>query len=121
MKVLVLAENYSTPDGVVSLHYIHSRNKWYIEDGIEVSVISFRAKYDYQIDGVNVYTEKSYKDKLSSDTFDIVISHAPNLKNHLRFLKKFGNSFDNIVFYFHGHEVLKTSEVYPESQVQNLV
>ena len=114
MKILVLAENYSTPDGIVSLHYIHSRNKYYVEEGIDVSVISFRAEHDYEIDGIKVYTIKSYKEKLYSNRFDLVLLHAPNLKHHLRFIKKYGNRFDNIVFYFHGHEVLRTSKIYPK-------
>lgn len=67
MRILVLAENYTTPDGLVSLHYIHSRNKWYVDEGINVSVLSFKAKYDYEIDGVKVYTLKSYKEKLYSN------------------------------------------------------
>lgn len=114
MKILVLAENYSTPDGIVSLHYIHSRNEYYVEEGIDVSVISFRAEHDYEIDGIKVYTIKSYKEKLYSNRFDLVLLHAPNLKHHLRFIKKYGNRFNNIVFYFHGHEVLRTSKIYPK-------
>lgn len=113
MKILVLAENYSTLDGIVSLHYIHSRNKCYVEEGVDVSVISFRSEYDYEIDGVKVYTIKSYKEKLFSDKFNILLLHAPNLKHHLRFLKKYENNFNNIIFYFHGHEVLRTSKIYP--------
>lgn len=113
MRILVLAENYTTPDGLVSLHYIHSRNKWYVDEGINVSVLSFKAKYDYEIDGVKVYTLKSYKEKLYSNNYDLVLLHAPNLKHHLIFIKKYENRFKNIVFYFHGHEVLRTSKIYP--------
>ncbi|NLL04831.1 MAG: glycosyltransferase family 4 protein [Clostridiaceae bacterium] len=114
MKILVLAEDYSTTDGLVSLHYIHSRNKWYIEKNLDVSVISFRTKNDYKIDGVKVYTIKSYKEKLMSQDFDLVLSHAPNIKHHLKFLNKYGDKFNNIIFYFHGHEVLRTSKIYPK-------
>lgn len=114
MRILVLAENYTTPDGLVSLHYIHSRNKWYVDEGINVSVLSFKAKYDYEIDGVKVYTLKSYKEKLYSNNYDLVLLHAPNLKHHLTFILKYGNRFDNIVFYFHGHEALRRSKIYPK-------
>jgi glycosyltransferase involved in cell wall biosynthesis len=41
-------------------------------------------------------------------------SHAPNLKNHYRFLKKYGDKFSKIIFFFHGHEVLNCLKVYPK-------
>ena len=114
LKILVLAENYTKPDSLVSLHYIHSRNVLYLENGIDVSVLSFRADCDYEIDGIKVYQYKTYEEELKDVKYDVLVSHAPNLKHHLRFLMKYGNLFDNIVFFFHGHEVLKISEVYPK-------
>ncbi|MFA9559308.1 glycosyltransferase [Evansella sp. AB-rgal1] len=113
MKILVLATSYPRPDGFVSLQYIHSRNKWYVQKGIDVSVISFDAKNDYELDNVKVYTLSTYEKKIKSEKFDLLVSHAPNLRNHYRFLKKYSDLYDNIVFFFHGHEVLKTSKVYP--------
>lgn len=114
LKILVLATNYSRPDGFVSLQYIHTRNKWYVEKGIDVSVISFGAKNDYVLDGIQVYTIETYEKKLKQYKYDLLVSHAPNLRNHYRFLKKYGVRFDNIVFFFHGHEVLRTSKIYPK-------
>ena len=49
MKILVLATNYSRPDGFISLQYIHTRNKLYVEKGIDVSVISFAEREDYEL------------------------------------------------------------------------
>ena len=49
-----------------------------------------------------------------SQDFDLVLSHAPNIKHHLKFLNKYGDKFNNIIFYFHGHEVLRTSKIYPK-------
>jgi len=114
MKILVLATNYSRPDGFVSLQYIHSRNIWYLKKGIDVSVISFGAKYDYVLNGVKVYTPETYKSKLQENKYDILISHAPNLRNHYKFLKKYIKQFNNVIFFFHGHEVLRMSKVYPK-------
>lgn len=114
MKILVLATNYSRPDGFISLQYIHTRNKLYVKKGIDVSVISFAAKNDYELDGVKVYTPQTYKNKLKELRYDILISHAPNLKNHYTFLKKYAKRFNNIIFFFHGHEVLMTSGIYPK-------
>lgn len=114
MKILILAEDYTKPNNLVSLHYIHSRNVLYLENGIDVSVLSFRTDYDYEIDGIKVYKYETYEKKLKEIKYDVLVCHAPNLKNHLRFLIKYSNSFNNIVFFFHGHEVLKTSKVYPK-------
>lgn len=114
MKVLVLAEDYTTLDGKVSLHYIHSRNLIYVKKEIDVSVLSFRAQKNYVIDGIDVYTEKTYRNEFISKKFDIILCHAPNIRNHLRFLKKYSNKFAHIVFFFHGHEVLRGSRIYPK-------
>lgn len=114
MNILVLATDYPRLDGSVASFFIHSRNKCYIKNGIDVSVISFRAEGDYEIDGVKVYTLKTYQNKLKDIQYDIVLSHASNLKDHYRFLKKHSNKFSNIIFYFHGHEVLRTSQIYPK-------
>lgn len=113
MKILVLATNYSRPDGFVSSQYIHSRNKIYVKKGIDVSVISFGAEEDYVLDGVKVYTIESYKDKLLSEDYSILVSHAPNIKQHYLFIKRYGNKFGKIAFFFHGHEVLRYSKIYP--------
>lgn len=114
MKVLVLATSYPHPDGHYPLQYIHSRNQLYIKQGIDVSVVSFDASYDYELEGVSVYTLQSYTEKLKDEPFDLLISHAPNVRHHYRFIKSYGDLYEKIVFFFHGHEVLKTNEVYPK-------
>lgn len=114
MKILVLAEDYSRPNGYVSLHYIHSRNKLYVNRGIDVSVLSFKSKEDYMIDGVKVITLQSYEKNQKKFNYDLLLSHAPNIRNHFKFLVKYQNEFKDIIFFFHGHEVLKTSEIYPK-------
>lgn len=114
MKLLVLATNYPRPDGFVSLQYIHTRNCWYQKYNIEVSVLSFAATYDYEIDGVKVYTEATYERELSNKKYDLLISHAPNIRQHYKFLTKYESVFDKIVFFFHGHEVLRASAIYPK-------
>lgn len=113
LNILVLATDYTVPNKKVASHFIHVRNKQYAKFGIKVDVVSFAAKYDYKLDGINVYTYNTYKNNLINKNYDILLSHAPNLRNHYRFLIKYGNNFNKIIFYFHGHEVLKESEVYP--------
>ncbi|MGE6490449.1 glycosyltransferase [Exiguobacterium sp. NPDC077395] len=114
MEILVLATDYSRPDGYVSSQYIHSRNKIYVQKGIDVSVISFAAKENYVFEGVKVFTLDTYKSLLINNNYSLLISHAPNIKHHYHFIKKFNTKFDKIVFFFHGHEVLKYSKIYPK-------
>lgn len=114
MKILVLATDYPRLDGSVASFFIHSRNICYFESGFDVSVISFKSDCDYEIDGIKVYTLKTYEKELKKKKYDLLLSHAPNLKHHYRFLRRYSNCFNNVVFFFHGHEVLRTSKVYPE-------
>ncbi|EMR06575.1 Glycosyl transferases group 1 [Bhargavaea cecembensis DSE10] len=113
MKILVIAEDYSEV-GRVSLHYIHSRNNWYKQSGIDVKVISFKAKQNYTYEDIQVYTFENFTENPDFFKSDILVSHAPNIKNHYKFIKKYHYLFSDIVFFFHGHEVLKTSEIYPQ-------
>lgn len=112
MKILVLAENYTNLEGIVSLQYIHTRNLEYVARGYQVDVLSFRAKTNYVLDGIKIFSENEF-DPSSLNQYDIVLSHAPNLKNHLRFLKKHKKHISKILFFFHGHEVFDTTKIYP--------
>lgn len=103
MKILVLAADYPNPNGGKNLYYIHSRNQYYVSKGLEVkglevkghevSVLNFAARHEYIIDRVQVYTLKSYANKLRNEKFDVLVCHAPNIRNHLLFLCKYGGSF----------------------------
>lgn len=93
MKILVLAADYPNPNGGENLYYIHSRNQYYVSKGLEVSVLNFAARHEYIIDRVQVYTLKSYANKLRNEKFDVLVCHAPNIRNHLLFLCKYGGSF----------------------------
>lgn len=111
MKVLILATDYPDLNGNIPLFYIHTRAIYYLKKGIEVEVLNFRAKEDYIIDGVKVITLNSYKQE-KQKKHDMLILHAANLRNHYRFLKKYGYSFKKHLFFFHGHEVLKINKDY---------
>lgn len=112
MKVLVAAAFYPTVDGRKNLYYIHSRNLYYIKSGIEVTVLNFSADKSYTIDGIDVISLKDYVD--NDVKFDMLVCHAANLRNHYRFLQKYGMRFTKKVFVFHGHEVLHFSKYYPK-------
>lgn len=112
MKLLVLATDYPDINGNVALMYIHTRNKYYVQTGVDVTVINFRTKDNYMLDGVKVITLQEYMRE--KNKYDILVSHAPNIRNHYKFIKKYESLFNKIVFFFHGHEMLKISEIYPE-------
>lgn len=112
MKLLVLVTKYSEPN-VNSTHlFVETRNKYYKEFGNDVVVLNFSAKNNYTVDGINVITLQEYKNNKEKYKDYLLISHAPNIRNHYMFLNKYQKNFKNIVFFFHGHEVLKINKVY---------
>jgi len=112
MKVLILTTDYPNLEGDIPAFFIHVRSMFYKENGIELDVLSFNAKSDYIIDGINVITLATYK-KIEK-YYDVLILHAPNLRNHYMFLKKFGKRFEKHLYFFHGHEILKINKDYPK-------
>lgn len=110
MKVLVCAQDYPNNDGHVTLMYIHTRNLHYKLRGIDVTVLNFSATENYFIDGISVITPSFYDNNLP--IFDLLILHAANLRNHYRFLKKYGDRFAHFIFFFHGHEVMRINHDY---------
>lgn len=111
-NILVLVQDYPDNSGSVALMYVHVRNKYYAKHNINVTVLNFTATGNYIIDGIKVITEKTYKKE--NRNYDVVVSHAANIKNHYRFLKKYDKFFQKMIFFFHGHEILLINEVYPQ-------
>lgn len=111
MNLLVLTKDYPRPDGTHERMFVHVRDLYYAQNGINVTVLNFACDYDYTIDGIKVISLQTYKK--DNRQYDIAVSHASNLRNHYRFLKKYEKRFNHIVFFFHGHEVLKLTEDYP--------
>ncbi len=112
LKILVLSESYPGLKAS-SMAYVHSRNQYYISQGHEVEVLSFQAEETYSFEGVNVFRENYFLQREKISEFDLVISHAPNLKNHIRFIARQYPKLKNLVFVIHGHEVLKKINYYP--------
>lgn len=110
MHVLVLVENYPGENSH-EMMYVHVRNKYYLKKGIGVTVLNFRTKENYVYEGIEVISLEYYKN--NNMAFDALILHAANLKHHYMFLNKYEKRFENIVFFYHGHEILKLSETYP--------
>lgn len=114
MKILVLCADYPDLNGGISLNYVHTRNVSYITKWkVDVTVLNFRTHKGYIKDGVKVISLKEYEN-LKDKKNDILICHAPNLRNHYLFLRKYGHIYSRIVFFFHGHEVMKITKDYPQ-------
>lgn len=113
MNVLVLVEDYPS-DNSQALMYVHVRNKYYQKHGIGVTVLNFRCKCDYEYDGINVISLNSYKENIDKYNENILLCHAANIKHHYLFLNKYEKYFKKIIFFFHGHEILKLNEIYPK-------
>ena len=110
MKILVLTEDYPNNHGGVALMYVHTRNIYYHEHGIDVDNLSFSAAESYNIDGICVLSLSDYLQEKKN--YDLLIIHAANIRHHYMFLKKYGHRFKYFMFFFHGHEVLKIHSVY---------
>lgn len=113
--ILVLAEDYPSENNEYALAYIHTRNLYYKEMGIEIKVLNFRIKESYVYEGITVISKKDYKKTMRKTDIELVISHAPNLKNHIIFIKKNLSVIQNVLMIFHGHEVLRISDYYPKA------
>lgn len=113
IRVLVTTAFYPTPDGKRARYYVHSRNLYYIKNGIEVVVLNFDAKHNYIIDGIKVITLAEYEKSYINQNFNILLCHAANLRNHYKFLKKYDYNFPKIMFFYHGHEILHLKKYYP--------
>lgn len=111
-KVLVLAANYPNNDGGVALMYVHVRNKYYVQHGLNVKVLNFSVEQGYEKDGIKVFSLEEYNN--SQEEYDVLILHAPNIRNHYRFLRRNESKFKHILIFFHGHEVLKLNKTYPK-------
>ena len=56
MVILVLSMDYPRPDGSHERMFVHVRNLYYKQKGIDVTVINFACSYNYQIDGIRIIT-----------------------------------------------------------------
>lgn len=112
MKLLILTAFYPVPNGTHERMFVHVRDRYYAENGIDVTVLNFAADSDYTIDGIKVITLATYESE--SNSYDIAVCHSANVRNHYKFLKKYESRFKRLVFFFHGHEVLYLNKDYPK-------
>ena len=92
--------------------YVHTRNLCYREQGLDVTVISFRARKGYVYEGIPVLSLREYG--ACPAEYGTLVLHAANIKHHYRFLRKYGTRFSRFVFFYHGHEALNVVQTYPK-------
>lgn len=98
IKVLVLVADYPQENGKKAHRFVHVRNLYYAENGIDVTVLNFATKKNYIYENINVIGLKEYKE--NKLRYDILICHQPNIRNHYIFLKKYGGLFPRLIFSF---------------------
>lgn len=112
--MLVLVQEYPKDRNYAGLTFVHPRLLGYKKEGVEPVVISFKEKDHYFYEGILICSEKFFNKNYKIDDFDLINSHAPNIRNHLRFLVKSKIPSEKIVFTFHGQEVLNRFTIYPK-------
>lgn len=112
--VFIISQNYPSDTNKYAQSFIHPRTKGYIESGIETKVISFSTKEPYEYDGVKVYPPKIGQLLIRNCQSPIVIVHAPNIRNHVKFILKNIKYIYWLILFFHGHEVLIEDKIYPK-------
>lgn len=110
-SLLVLVQGYPGPGDRYNMAYVHTRLLQYAAAGWPLRVLNFGTRTDYVFEGIEVLSEAGWR--RADKEADLLISHAPNLRNHLRFLLGPGSRIPRWLFFFHGHEVLKKSAYYP--------
>lgn len=111
MRVLVLTQAYPSQEKPYNLAYVHARVLHYQQAGWQIDVLSFDCQSVYTHEGVKVWPEKQLLER--TQTYDMLISHAPNLRNHLRFMLRQNARWKKMVWVLHGHEVLIKQRYYP--------
>lgn len=114
MRILVAVAKYTTLNVNVYQSFVRGRNILYKEEGIDVSILNFYTRNDYFLDNIPIYSLHTIKSKLQKEgeKFDLLVCHAPNIRNHYFFLQKYRKYFPKLVLIFHGHEVLNVNKVY---------
>lgn len=120
--IVILVEDYPSEKNKYAMSYTHSRNLEYLKSGLEVLVVSMRSQFNYSYEGIQVITKSEFKKVMRDKTLPekkILISHAPNIKNHYGIIKDYEVFFVKILMFFHGHEALKVKNYYPSEYDYN--
>ena len=115
MRILVITTEYPTKGTTGLLMNVHTRNLYYVKEGVDVTVLNFSSEQNYSFQGISVITYNNYVQ--DPQEYSILVSHAPNLRFHYKFIQKYESRFPKIVIFFHGHEVLRVNKVYSKPYI----
>src|SRR5688572_22054189 len=96
-SLLVLVQGYPSAADRYNLAYVHTRLLLYKQAGLSVRVLNFGTDSSYGFEGIEVLSEADWRRQ--RPPADILISHAPNLRNHLRFLLGPGQAIARWIFF----------------------
>lgn len=108
MRLLVVSQSYPSKEKPHSQAFIHSRNIEYKKDHNSVDVCSFSTQSKYEYDGISVYGDNQLPSPVNQ--YDLIVFHAPNIRNHVRFIIRHWSELKNIVFIFHGYEIMRVQD-----------
>lgn len=114
LPILVLTQTYPSETRKYEQTYVHTRLLQYKASGLEPVVLSFSAHQPYVYEGIQVHSALSFEAQYPQQDIGLLISHAPNLRNHVRWLLAQQSRIQRYVFFIHGHEVLIKSRYYPK-------
>lgn len=109
--LLILVQGYPSEADRYNMAYVHTRLLLYAQAGMRLQVLNFGTPRSYVYEGIEVLSEQAWRRR--GRRADVLISHAPNLRNHLRFLRGPGRRIPRWILVFHGHEVLRRAAYYP--------
>lgn len=113
MRILAVCQGYPSSNSPLTMAFVHSRNVLYQAAGHEVEVLSFGTETSYEWGTIKVFPQSAF-DAAKFKSFDSIVFHAPNLRNHLRILKIHPELLPKTVFVIHGTEWIRRWSYYPK-------
>ncbi|EAA2953125.1 glycosyltransferase family 1 protein [Shigella boydii] len=104
---------YPSENNLYNCSWAHTRNKYYIKNNINVDVLVFGNEEDYVFEGVSVINRAKAISRLNKKYYFKVVSHSPNIRNHIPFLSKYCLNIQKILF-MHGSESMWINFDYPK-------
>ena len=111
-KILVLVSGYPSQSNLYNCSWAHTRNRYYIEQGLSLDVYVPDVGVSYEIDGVNVISKEQFNINLKTKAYTLIISHSPNIRKHLPIMKNL-QEIKKILF-MHGTESMSLNNDYPK-------
>lgn len=87
-KILVLCSGYPSKENLYNCSWAHTRNRYYVNNGLDVDVYRTDTGESYQIDGVKLIDRQALANNLKLEIYDLIISHSPNIRKHIPIILK---------------------------------